>query len=301
MSEDSQVSVPNSRPRRTVSVIKILCPYYVAGAVIGKGGENIKEIKEQSDAAVVVSQNNVRFPGTNERVISIRGNMEAIKTCVNMIQDKIRTDQPPENVKGPRTENEKRKQCCKLVVSDNTLGRIIGKAGKTVQEMKSKYTVEINTTRRSETPFGLDERAISIEGDDDCVDECAEEIIKIVCDDTYASMRFVTDYEMFFMDRRGGPGGPGYYGGGGPGGYYGGGGGGGGNMGYNMRRGGGGGMRGGYGGGGYGGGYDMYHGPPNGGYGGGPPRGGYGGGRPRARGGYNYRSDRREDRGRRDS
>lgn len=282
MSEDSQVSLPNSRPRRTGSVIKILCPYYVAGAVIGKGGENIKEIKEQSDAAVVVSQNNVRFPGTNERVISIRGNMEAIKTCVTMIQDKIRTDQPPENVKGPRTENEKRKQCCKLVVSDNTLGRIIGKAGKTVQEMKSKYNVEINTTRRSETPFGLDERAISIEGDDDCVDECAEEIIKIVCDDTYASMRFVTDYEMFFMDRRGGPG---YYGGGG---YYGG------NMGgYNMRRGGGG-MRGGYGGGGYGGGYDMYHGPPNGGY---PPRGGYG--RPRGR--YNYRSDRREERGRRDS
>ena len=40
----------------------------------------------------------------------------------------------------------------------------IGKAGKTVQEMKSKYEVEINTTRRSETPFGLDERAISIEG-----------------------------------------------------------------------------------------------------------------------------------------
>ena len=40
----------------------------------------------------------------------------------------------------------------------------LGKAGKTVQEMKSKYEVEINTTRRSETPFGLDERAISIEG-----------------------------------------------------------------------------------------------------------------------------------------
>ena len=54
------------------------------------GGENIKEIKERSDAAVVVSQNNVRFPGTNERVISIRGSMDAIKICVNMIQEKIR-------------------------------------------------------------------------------------------------------------------------------------------------------------------------------------------------------------------
>lgn len=277
MSEDSPVADVNSRPRRSGSVIKILCPYYVAGAVIGKGGENIKEIKERSDAAVVVSQNNVRFPGTNERVISIRGSMEAIKICVNMIQEKIRTDQPPENVKGPRTENEKRKQCCKLVVSDNTLGRIIGKAGKTVQEMKSKYNVEINTTRRSETPFGLDERAISIEGEEDCVDECTEEIIKIVCEDTYASMRFVTDYDMFFMDRRG----PAYYGGG-----Y--------NMGYGRRGGYGGGMRGGYG---APRGYDMY-----------PPfmRGGYRGGR----GGRNYnnnyreggrRDDRREERGRRDS
>jgi len=273
MSEDSPAPEVNSRPRRSGSVIKILCPYYVAGAVIGKGGENIKEIKERSDAAVVVSQNNVRFPGTNERVISIRGSMEAIKICVSMIQDKIRTDQPPENVKGPRTENEKRKQCCKLVVSDNTLGRIIGKAGKTVQEMKSKYNVEINTTRRSETPFGLDERAISIEGEEECVDDCTEEIIKIVCEDTYASMRFVTDYDMFFMDRRG----PAFYGG------Y--------NMGYG-RRGGYGGMRGGYGGPR---GYDMY-----------PPfmRGGYRGGRGRNYSNYRdngRREDRREERGRRDS
>jgi len=290
MSEGSPVPDNNSRPRRSGSVIKILCPYYVAGAVIGKGGENIKDIKEQSDAAVVVSQNNVRFPGTNERVISIRGSMEAIKTCVAMIQEKIRNDQPPENVKGPRTENEKRKQCCKLVVSDNTLGRIIGKAGKTVQEMKSRHNVEINTTRRSETPFGLDERAISIEGDDECTDKCTNEIIKIVCEDTYASMRFVTDYDHFFIDRRA----QAFYNG------Y--------NMGYGRRggyyiggpRNGGGGGDGGRGG--YGGprGYDMYHCPPF------QPRGGYRGGR----GGRNYnyrggeggrREERRDDRPRRDS
>ena len=54
------------------------------------GGDNIKIIKEKSEAAVVVSQNNVRFPGTNERVISIRGNFDSIKTCVDMIQEKIR-------------------------------------------------------------------------------------------------------------------------------------------------------------------------------------------------------------------
>ena len=143
-----------------------------------------------------------------------------------------------------------------------------------MQEMKNKYNVEINTTRRSETPFGLDERAISIEGEEGCVDECTEEIIKIVCEDTYASMRFVTDYDMFFMDRRG----PAFYGG------Y--------NMGYG-RRGGYGGMRGGYGGPR---GYDMY-----------PPafmRGGYRGSRGRNYNSYRdnaRREDRREDRGRRDS
>ena len=143
-----------------------------------------------------------------------------------------------------------------------------------MQEMKNKYNVEINTTRRSETPFGLDERAISIEGEESCVDECTEEIIKIVCEDTYASMRFVTDYDMFFMDRRG----PAFYGG------Y--------NMGYG-RRGGYGGMRGGYGGPR---GYDMY-----------PPafmRGGYRGSRGRNYNSYRdnaRREDRREDRGRRDS
>ena len=37
MSEESPALEVNSRPRRSGSVIKILCPYYVAGAVIGKG------------------------------------------------------------------------------------------------------------------------------------------------------------------------------------------------------------------------------------------------------------------------
>ena len=42
-------------------------------------------------------------------------------------------------------ENDKRKLCCKLVVSDNTLGRIIGKGGKTVQEMKTKFEVRLGS------------------------------------------------------------------------------------------------------------------------------------------------------------
>ena len=45
MSEEGNTEQPPRPPRRNGSVIKILCPYYVAGAVIGKGGNIGSRIK----------------------------------------------------------------------------------------------------------------------------------------------------------------------------------------------------------------------------------------------------------------
>ena len=264
------------RDRRNEKVIKVLCPYYSAGAVIGKGGEAIKEIKNETGASIQVSKNDVRFPNTEERVISISGDLESMLKVVAFVQEKIRTDKVPPHVKNINTsQNDARKATCKLVVPDASVGKIIGKGGANIKKLKEQFNVKIETMKKEEAVEGLRERILSVESDDQSqVDACVAEMVKDVYEDERAQMDYNVDYQAF-----GGGGGGGRDGGGRDGGR-----GGGRDSGYGGRGGGRGDDR-------YGSRDDGYGAPPRGnqqsggygdkgGYGGGDRSGGYAGDRP---------------------
>ncbi|KAL5261445.1 hypothetical protein ACHWQZ_G007225 [Mnemiopsis leidyi] len=239
---------------RSGTIIKMLCPFYSAGAIIGDGGKEIKSIKENMGINIQVSKKEVRFPGTDERVVTLQGECETIQKVVKHIQDLIRNDKPPPSAKSVDVEgNEKRKRALKLVVADTSAGRIIGKGGETIKALKERYAVAVNTSKKGDTPPGLDERIVSVEGDHEEVDSCVKEMIETICGDRQARMQWFVDYNNI-----GGGYDDGYGRGGGGGGYdsgrssYGGYGSSGGYGGY-------GGSRSSYGGGGYGsGGYGGY-------------------------------------------
>lgn len=186
-------------------MIKMLCPYYCAGAIIGKGGETIKELMDKTECDVKISKNDERFPTTSERVISVQGDQSSVEECILFCQDKIRKDQPPPNAKSEsHAINAKRKEACKLVVSDTSAGRIIGKGGQRIKDMKNDYSVDINITRKDELPRGFDERCVSVEGEEGNVDNCVKEIIKLVCEDESASMEWHVFYNDWSDRREGG-------------------------------------------------------------------------------------------------
>lgn len=323
------------KPRQEGHIVKMLCPFFCAGAIIGKGGETIKALKDKTGATVKVSKNDERFPTTSERVISIQGEAAAIEECVLFCQEKIRKDEPPEHAKRDGGDQSKRvrKESCKLVVADTSAGRIIGKGGQRIKDMKNDYNVTVNITRKDETPSGLNERIVSIEGEDSNVDNCIKEVVKTITEDDTAVMEWNVYYNDFNDERRGddrsygrddrgsmdrgrddrdrgfsdrggdrdfgarsGGGGGGGYGGGGS--SYGGGGYGGGGGGYGG--GGGGGYQGGGGGGGYGRDRSPRRDDRGAGYGGGGRDdygrgGGGGGGRDDYGRGGNSFNDRRDD------
>lgn len=275
---------------RSGTIIKMLCPFYSAGAIIGDGGKEIKSIKETMGISIQVSKKEVRFPGTDERVVTLQGECETIKKVIKHIQDLIRNDKPPPSAKSVDVEgNEKRKRALKLVVADTSAGRIIGKGGETIKALKDKYSVIVNTSKKGDTPQGLDERVVSVEGEHGEVDNCVEEMIETICSDRQAKMQWFIDYnniggggyEDSYGGRDSGRSSYGSYGGSGGGGYGSGpprsGGGG-----YGGYGGGSGGGYGGYGGGGYGGdrGYDDRgsYGASQDGYSGGGRYGSSGGG-----------------------
>lgn len=71
--------------------VKILVPNSTAGMIIGKGGEFIRHIKEESGTYIQISQKSkeVNLP---ERCITISGNPDQIKCAVSIIVHKIEED-----------------------------------------------------------------------------------------------------------------------------------------------------------------------------------------------------------------
>jgi len=229
MSEDRKRSYDDDgqqfprKERRTGKVIKILCPYYCTGAVIGTKGAAIDGIKQESGTNIQVSKGAARFPKTDERVIAISGELEGQMTVIQFVQNKIRTEKPSPQAKGVRFDRvDARKSICKIVVSDQSVGKLIGKGGANVNRLKDDHQVKITMTKPADAVPGLSERIVAVEGDDKGVDNCVAEVIKEVYEDDRVNMDYNLDYNQFQMDRgyssdrggysnnRGGGGGGGY-------------------------------------------------------------------------------------------
>lgn len=62
---------------------QVTIPKDMAGAIIGKGGARITEIRRRSGAQIVIDE---ALPGSNERIISIIGSQEQIQNAQYMLQ-----------------------------------------------------------------------------------------------------------------------------------------------------------------------------------------------------------------------
>ncbi|XP_076442198.1 RNA-binding protein Nova-1-like isoform X3 [Babylonia areolata] len=81
----------NYERHRQVIEVKVLVPNSTAGMIIGKSGNYIKQIKEESGAYVQISQK-AKETNLPERCVTIAGEMEANKKAVDMILSKIVED-----------------------------------------------------------------------------------------------------------------------------------------------------------------------------------------------------------------
>lgn len=69
--------------------VRLLLSNGEAGAIIGKGGATINQIKSQSGARVQLSRNNEYFPGTTDRIIMVSGAVEDILKAADLILSRL--------------------------------------------------------------------------------------------------------------------------------------------------------------------------------------------------------------------
>ena len=211
----------DDKPRKilkTVKVVRVLCPNYSVGSILGKGGERIKQLKDSSGSKISISKQGCVFPVLNERYVSVMADCDTLKDVIEFIQARIREDSYQPKGTNETTRYERRKRVCKLVVSDKVIGKIIGKGGDNIKNLKNTHGVLVNTSNKKELPYDLPERVISIEGDPEKIKACVNEIISDIHDDERANLDFFVDYTKYRDSTTGATGGE--SGGGGTGGGY---------------------------------------------------------------------------------
>lgn len=234
--------------------LRFLIPSQRAGAIIGKSGKQIVELRSTFNCKLVVPD----CEGVPERLMLVRVNKDLLPQLISSVVQKITASED--------TANGKNRAEMKLLLHQKEAVALIGKGGARIKDIREKTTAAIKIFDKT-CPLSSD-KVVRISGSTDVVTEA----IRTVCESlenedvqisdhyTYdpANYEPYTAYEWGGMDpadenfalssnpkARGGPAGGG--GGGGGGGVGGGGGGGGG---------------GGLGGGGLGGGGGCGRGPP---------------------------------------
>ncbi|XP_022251645.1 RNA-binding protein Nova-2-like isoform X2 [Limulus polyphemus] len=146
---------------------KILVPSVAAGAIIGKGGETIAQLQNESGARIKMSKANDFYPGTTERVCLITGSLEGITMIHEFITEKIR-EKPDPNAKmaidfDHKQPAEREKQI-KILVPNSTAGMIIGKGGSYIKQIKEESGAYVQISQKSRD-HALAERCITVIGE----------------------------------------------------------------------------------------------------------------------------------------
>ncbi|KAJ3412354.1 RNA binding protein, heterogenous nuclear RNP-K like protein [Chytridiales sp. JEL 0842] len=101
-----------------------------AGVIIGKGGKNVAEVREETGVKAGVSK---VVPGVQERILTIQGGTLAVAKAFSMMANYLL-----ENPVNPQPPANADYTTIKLLVAHQLMGSIIGKAGSKIKEIQEE-------------------------------------------------------------------------------------------------------------------------------------------------------------------
>ncbi|KAK6028666.1 KH domain protein, partial [Ostertagia ostertagi] len=124
--------------------VKILIPSAAVGAIIGKGGEAMRNLKNDHQCRVQMSKSSETYPGTSERICLVKGRVQNVLGVIDVILQKIRekcegsTSSDAFDHKGVSRGNE-----VKIVMPNTSAGMVIGKSGTNIKDIRETYGCQI--------------------------------------------------------------------------------------------------------------------------------------------------------------
>ncbi|CAD6186656.1 unnamed protein product [Caenorhabditis auriculariae] len=149
--------------------IKILIPSAAVGAIIGKGGEAMRSLKNDNNCRVQMSKSTETYPGTSERICLVKGRLQNVLTVIEIIMDKIREKCGDSNGNDAFDhKNTSRGNEVKIVMPNTSAGMVIGKAGANIKDIRETYSCQIQVFPKAgsnEAKSSL-ERIVTVAHDD---------------------------------------------------------------------------------------------------------------------------------------
>eukprot|EP00607_Mallomonas_marina_P007992 CAMPEP_0182416566 /NCGR_PEP_ID=MMETSP1167-20130531/913_1 /TAXON_ID=2988 /ORGANISM="Mallomonas Sp, Strain CCMP3275" /LENGTH=325 /DNA_ID=CAMNT_0024589465 /DNA_START=35 /DNA_END=1012 /DNA_ORIENTATION=- len=169
--------------------LKFLVSNNLAGAVIGKAGQNVSSLQEETGARVKVSLATDLYPGTQERVILVTGAESTVIHASSLIVDRALEVEPARN-DGSIT--------IKILVPAPACGLLIGKGGAHIKSLSEESGARVRLSPKSESVYTA-ERVMIITGVGEDCSKCISLVIGKLLEDatvgTYQNM--TTSYSRF--------------------------------------------------------------------------------------------------------
>jgi far upstream element-binding protein len=143
-------------------LVQMLVPDKTVGLIIGRGGENIKDLQSKSGAKINIVPESQSVHG--QRPINLLGDPEATAKAKQLILQIVADDEagiPISRKPAPESLGVGSRQEI-LRVPNDAVGMIIGKGGETVREMQATTTCSIKVATSSQGDF----REITLTGTD---------------------------------------------------------------------------------------------------------------------------------------
>ncbi|KAI9279101.1 hypothetical protein BY458DRAFT_503135 [Sporodiniella umbellata] len=140
-----------------------------AGLIIGRGGKNVSEIRDLSEARVNVSD---IVPGAAERILTVMGSVSAVSKAYSLVAEKIIEESTiGENNKPTAPQQD---VTIKILVVGNRMGSIIGKSGSVIRSIQESSGARVIA---AEEPLPLStERVVTIQGTPESIEHAVRKI-----------------------------------------------------------------------------------------------------------------------------
>jgi len=174
--------------------IKVLVSAAVVGKILGKKGATIKSLQDENKVHIALSMYGNHYPGTDQRVCLISGNTaEGVAKALDFVAEKMYEDF------AAKPEQDKK---IKLVMSNSTVGMVIGKGGAEMKKLKEKSGVNwLAFASKDESPLPF-ERVFTAVGSQSAVSTAFHSIMETVNRDKNNGGNLELEYDQTPTDDR---------------------------------------------------------------------------------------------------
>ncbi|CAJ1051262.1 poly(rC)-binding protein 4-like [Xyrichtys novacula] len=148
--------------------LRLLMQGKEVGSIIGKKGETVKRIREESGARVTISEGSCL-----ERIVTISGPTECVFRAFTMITVKLEEDMLA--LLANSSVSSKAPVSLRLVIPASQCGSLIGKGGSKIKEIRESTGAQVQVA--GDLLPNSTEREVTISGAQDTIIQC----VKLIC------------------------------------------------------------------------------------------------------------------------